>query len=168
MQAFPLTVGPPYANSDKSRSSLVCRIETSLPSVLLRLKRCQLDACCAYSHPQSVCWFSLDPQEGVSFCWASSVQIWDLRICRKAVPWWSHLCASELVQQLGLLSSKLSLVDFRCKQLHCLSEIFSPWFPCSSKDPFGVSRKCHDSRPIRLQRLVSMFLSEMCESNQIV
>ena len=37
-----MTVGPPSANSDKPETSLVCKIETSLPSVVLRLTKCRL------------------------------------------------------------------------------------------------------------------------------
>ena len=71
MQAFPLTVCPPSSNSDKLGSNLVCRTVTSQPNVVLRLTECWLNDCCQYSHPQSDCWFSVDPHRDIIFHWAS-------------------------------------------------------------------------------------------------
>ena len=122
MRAFPLTVGPPSADSDKFGSNQACRRATSPPGVKLCQRKRWLGGCrwCSYLQPD--CWFSWDPQENVVFHWIFSVQRWDLRTCKK-----KHYCkkihiyASELVQQLAILSGGLALVDFDCKQLQCLS-----------------------------------------------
>ena len=117
-------VGPQSANSDRAweQSSLQNR---NIPA-----------KCCAasgnvltgwlfwYSHPPSECWFSWDQQEDVVTHCASSVQIWNLRTCRKTVPWWFHCCASELIQQIGLVSSALALVDIGCIQLYRFLSFF--------------------------------------------
>ena len=42
MEASPETIGPPFANSHEPESSLVRRIETTMPNVVMRLTRCQL------------------------------------------------------------------------------------------------------------------------------
>ena len=97
-----------------------------------------------------------------------SVQIWDLRTWRKAVPWWFLNCASELIEELGLLLSGLALVDFGCIQLCCLSVLVSPWIPCSYHNPFCVWRKCHDSQPGFIQLLASLFLLKVFQFNRIV
>ena len=131
MQAFLLIVGPPSASSDKLGSNLVCRTVTSLPNVVLRPTECWLDDCCQHSHPQSDCWFSVDPQGDAIFYWASFVQIWGLRTWRNAVLWWFHTCALEPLRQLGLLSGRSELVDFGYIQVYRLWGLFSPWTPCS-------------------------------------
>ena len=62
----------------------------------------------------------------------------------------------------------LAVADFGCIQLYCLSKSVSPWIPCWSQNPFCIWGKCHDCRPGYLQLFVSLFLSEVCQSNQIV
>ena len=96
------------------------------------------------------------------------MQILDLRTGRNGVPCWFHNCGSELFQQIGLLSGGLALVDFGCKPSYRLSELVSPWVPCSSQYPFCVWRKGHDSGPGCLQLLVSLTPLEMCQSHEIV
>ena len=158
MQAFPLSTGPPSANSDKLRSNLVCRTVTSLPGVVLHLGEFWLDGCCWYSHPQSDCWFSVDRQGDVISRWASFLEIWGLRTWRKTVLWLFHICALEPIQQLGLLSGGSALVDFGYIQLYRLWELISSWTLYSSQYPFYVWRKCHDNQPEYLQLLVFPFL----------
>ena len=75
-----MTVGPPSAISDKPGSNQACRMETSLPSVVLRPTRCQLHDWYWYNYPYSDCSFSSDPKINVAFRWVSSVQIKDLHI----------------------------------------------------------------------------------------
>ena len=117
---------------------------------------------------QTDCWFSWKPQRELIFRWASSVQKCDLRTWRKAVKRWFHVCPSGLIQQLGLFSGRLALVDFGCVQPCCLTELLLPWFPWSSQYPFYVLLKCHDSQPVYLQLLASLFSLEVCRTNQIV
>ena len=62
----------------------------------------------------------------------------------------------------------LTLVDFGYRHVCRLSELFSPWIPCSSQNAFCVDWKCHDIRPGYLQLLAFLFLLEACYSSQIV
>ena len=62
--------------------------------------------------------------------------------------------ANSLIQQLGLLSGGLVLVDFGCIQHCCLSELVQPcWIASSSQNPSCGWRKGHDSWPEDLQLL---------------
>ena len=83
MQAFSLTVDPSSANSDKPGSNQLCRIEISLPSVVLHLSECLLDDYFWCNHLHIECSFCWDPPEILDFRWVSSAQIWDLQIWKK-------------------------------------------------------------------------------------
>ena len=81
---------------------------------------------------------------------------------------WFHICASELILQLGFLLSGSALVDFGCIQLCRLPDLVSPWIFCSTYYPFCVWRKCHDIGQANLQLLASLSLLEVCQFNKIV
>ena len=91
-------------------------------------------------NPQSDCWCHWYAQKQVICRWVSSLLKWDLRTYIKAVPWWFHICALELIQQLGLLSIGSALVHFGFRQFCCLSGLVSPWILCSTPYPFCALR----------------------------
>ena len=100
---------------------------------------------------------------GFSLCRNGTCVIW------KAVVWWSNICASESVRRLGLLSGKLALVSFGCKQLRHLFVCFSTtWTQLSSYYAFCVWRICHDIRPECLPLLVFQPPWAVYLSNRIV